>query len=212
MALGWLSSSAFNQLFKALTEGGLLNLEMTSLTQGGPQITAGDLGALITAFDTNPNNLPDLDANTPLKFVIAPTVAPVLTGNPGPNGELVEMKLANLLISIVNADTGGVYMSVGADIRTGITITYDAQENALSIGIGQIDGNNVLAVVIDNLVGANEAELTAVIPTLVAQAMPALSGGLGSLPLPEIMGLVPTGREISRSGFPINVFLNLAAP
>ncbi len=211
MAIG-LSSSAFNQLFKALTEGGLLNLEMTSLTQGGPQITAGDLGALITAFDTNPNNLPDLDANTPLKFVIAPTVAPVLTGNPGPNGELVEMKLANLLISIVNADTGGVYMSVGADIRTGITITYDAQENALSIGIGQIDGNNVLAVVIDNLVGANEAELTAVIPTLVAQAMPALSGGLGSLPLPEIMGLVPTGREISRSGFPINVFLNLAAP
>jgi len=30
--------------------------------------------------------------------------------------------------------------------------------------------------------------------------------------MPEIMGLVPTGREISRSGFPINVFLNLAAP
>ena len=206
LAIG-LGSSAFNQLFKVLTEGGLLNLELNSLTSGGPQLTAGDLSGIISEFG------PPIDPITPLRIVVEPSVAPVLTGNPGPNpNELVAMKLANLIIKIVNANTGSVYLSVGADVITGLALTYNQVTNSISIAIGEITANNVNATVIDNYIGTNETNLQALIPTLLTQALPSLSGGLGELPLPSILGLIPNGLEVSRQGQATSVFLNLSAP
>ena len=76
-----LGTSAFNQLLKAMVEGGLLNLEITELGMGGGDpvpITSDMLAAFIPEFG-------DLPPDTPLKIGVIPTIAPVLTGNVGPN-------------------------------------------------------------------------------------------------------------------------------
>jgi hypothetical protein len=60
-----------------------------------------------------------------------------------------------------------------------------------------------------NPLGITDAEIQGLVPTLVSQLLPSLGGGLGSLPLPSLLGLQPIGREVSRLNQVITIFLNL---
>lgn len=74
-----LSTSAFNQMLRAVTELGVMTQTLTEIpADPAPiQITAGFFSLLIPQFAT-------FDPNTPLKIRIVPTIAPIVTGNSGP--------------------------------------------------------------------------------------------------------------------------------
>jgi hypothetical protein len=63
-------------------------------------------------------------------------------------------------------------------------------------------------VLLQNAIGVNENDLQSLVPQLVQQFLPSLAGGLGSLPLPSLLGLQPVGVELSRLGQVITIFLN----
>ena len=91
-----ISTSGFNQLLRAQIEGGLLQSTITTIDLGsGPvPVTAGLLAALFPEFGTLP-------PATPITIRIAPTLAPVLTGDSGPAGELGEVRMAQIRAEFV---------------------------------------------------------------------------------------------------------------
>ncbi|GBD25885.1 Anti-sigma-I factor RsgI2 [bacterium HR30] len=199
-----LGTSAMNQLLKALTEEGILNIDISQIDLGsGPVDITSDLLAL---FLPEFGNLP---SGTQLTIRIEPTIAPVLTGNLGPNpGDLAELKLAHLLISIWSRDLSTLYLRGAVDARAGLQLNYVAATNSISFAISNINPSDVRTVVLQNAVGVNENDLQSIIPQLVQQFLPSLAGGLGSLPLPSLLGLQPVGVELSRLGQVITVFVN----
>ncbi len=74
-----LSTSAFNQMLRALVETGVMTQNLTEIPADPAPIpiTAGFFGLLIPQFAALP---PD----TPLRIRVAPTIAPIVTGEPGP--------------------------------------------------------------------------------------------------------------------------------
>ncbi|MFP6629971.1 MAG: hypothetical protein VCC67_13145, partial [Myxococcota bacterium] len=82
-----ISTSAFNQLLRAQIECGLLQLDLTEFDFGtGPlPLTTGLLALLIPELAIFPPTAPVL-------LRLRPTLAPVVTGNSGPNGELAEIR------------------------------------------------------------------------------------------------------------------------
>ena len=81
-----LSASALNQLLKAEVQSGLLAADITQVNVGGGMIplTAAVLRLFVPEFGA-------LDPELPLTIRVRPTLAPIVTGNPGPNGELAEL-------------------------------------------------------------------------------------------------------------------------
>ena len=63
--------------------------------------------------------------------------------------------------------------------------------------------------VIDNPLGANEAQLEAVLPALIRPLIPELAGALSGFPLPQFFGLSLQGVEVSRNGQFLSLFANL---
>jgi hypothetical protein len=95
-----ISSAGFNQLLRGQIECGIMRTSLTTIDLDGAggspplPITSSLLSLIVPEFA-------QLPANTPLRIDVAPTIAPIVTGNPGPNGELTELKLAQVEISIV---------------------------------------------------------------------------------------------------------------
>ena len=61
-----------------------------------------------------------------------------------------------------------------------------------------------------NPLGADEAQVEAVLPALVQPLIPSLAGALSGFPLPQFFGLSLQGVEVSRSGQFLALFANLA--
>ena len=77
-----------HQLLKAEVECGLLQIQLTELDLGGGPLplTAGLLAALIPEFSSLP-------PETPIAIDLKPSLAPIVTGNFGPGGELADLRL-----------------------------------------------------------------------------------------------------------------------
>lgn len=201
-----ISTSSFNQLLKAEVEGGLMATDMTQLDLGGgPQpITAGLLAGLIPQFAT-------LAPSTPLTIQIRPTIAPLVTGATGPSGELADLLIGHLKLDIVSgtAPSQTVHLGIVVDIRTGFNMAFDSGTGALSPTLSAPTAQNITTVILTNPLGANETNLQTLVPVLVAPVLPSLSSSLGSIPIPSLLGLQPSGVEVSKNGASMAVFMNL---
>ncbi|MFW2389393.1 MAG: hypothetical protein ACN4G0_13720, partial [Polyangiales bacterium] len=98
-----ISSSAFNQLFKGMVECGLMQIDVTEVEFSGFTLP---LTTNIMALLGVPQFQTVLGVNTPLVIQIRPMMAPFLTGNPGPDGEMVELGLPHLIMEIVDPSDG----------------------------------------------------------------------------------------------------------
>ena len=65
-------------------------------------------------------------------------------------------------------------------------------------------------MVLDNPLGANEAQVETVLPALIQPLIPSLAGALSGFPLPQFFGLSLQGVEVSRNGQFLSLFANLA--
>ena len=204
-----LSSAAFNQLLRGQTECGLMRTSLTTIDVDGPggapplAITSSLLALLAPEFG-------QLPANTPLRIDIAPTLAPIVTGNPGPNGELTELRIAHVAINIVDPATGTVWLGGAFDARLGMDLDFLPDGSGLAITLAEPAAADLLLSVIYNPLGTNEAQLEAVLPGVIRPLIPELAGALSGFPVPQFFGLSLHGVEVSRNGQFLSLFANLA--
>src|SRR5262249_29881185 len=104
-----ISASGFNQLLRGQTECGLMRTSLTAIDVDGPggaptlPITSSLLALLAPEFGKLP-------ANTPLRVDVTPTLAPIVTGGSGPGGEVADLRVAQMLIDIVEPSSGKVWL------------------------------------------------------------------------------------------------------
>jgi hypothetical protein len=184
-----ISSSAFNQLLKAETESGLLRTSITEIDIGtGPfPLTVGNILFLVPA-------LAPLPVDTELRIDIAPVLAPVVTGQDGPFGEIADLRIGHLLAKLVVAETGETLVSIVVDVEVGLTLDF-------------VDGQ--LSFNLENPILANEAQLIAVLNFLLPSLLPSLADSLGTFPIPSFLGLNMSMVEIAKTGDYMGLYTNL---
>jgi cysteine-rich repeat protein len=199
-----INASGFNQMLRAQTECGLMraSLDSVDLGTGTVPITSGLLSLIIPEFA-------QLGANTPLRIDIAPTLAPIVTGDPGPGGELTGLKIAQVMMSIVDPANNHVWLRGALDGNLGMNLTFDGTGLAVSITAPQ--QSSISIAIIDNPLHANSAQVETVLPALVQPLIPQLAGALSGFPLPQFFGLTLQGVEVSRNGQFMSLFANLTA-
>jgi hypothetical protein len=197
-----ISSSAFNQLLKAETESGLLRTSITELDIGGGPfpLTVGNILFLVPA-------LAPLDPDTELRIDIAPTLAPVVTGDDGPFGEIADLRIGHLLAKLVVAETGATLVSIVVDVEVGLDIGF--ADGHLSFTLGTIDSNQISLLIQENPIAANEAQLLSILQFLLPSLLPSLADSLGSFPIPSFLGLNLNMVEISKTGDYMGLYTNL---
>jgi hypothetical protein len=193
-----ISTAGFNQLLRGQTECGLLRSTLTTIDLDGDggvpplPITAGLLALLAPEFGRLP-------AATPLEIEITPTLAPIVTGNPGPSGELTELRIAQVLIEF--AEPGGpVWLGAVLDARLGMNLDFLLDGSGLGVTLSEPAPADMSLVILDNPLGTNAAQLEAALPALIRPMIPELAGGLAGFPLPQFFGLVLDGGEVSQTG------------
>lgn len=203
-----ISTSAFNQLLKAQIECGLLQIELTELDIGfGPTpLTAGFLAIIIPEFGSL------ADPGLPLRLVLEPTLAPFLTGENGPSGEIGEIRVGHYLLEVrtLPSPTGsGLFLRGAIDFRAGLTMTFDNLTGQLQVGIGSVAPQDITVGILDNPINTNETSLSMALPFLIAPVLPSLGDNLGAFPIPGFFGLALEGVEVSRSGPFFSLFADL---
>jgi hypothetical protein len=199
-----ISSSAFNQLLKAEVESGLLIATITELDFGsGPvTLTAGLLGLLLPAYQV-------LDPAELLQIDIYPTMAPFITGEPGPTGELATLRLAHLLVTVAPvADPDTVLAQMAVDGSLGLDADFVGGELLFTLTDPTTD--DVSFTIIENALKADEAQIELLLPQLLTLAIPALADSLGTLPLPDFLGLQLSLVDVDRNGEFISLFLDMS--
>jgi hypothetical protein len=199
-----ISASAFNQLLKAEVESGLLITTITEFDfgQGPAPITAGLLATLLPAFAV-------LDPAEPLQMDIRPTMAPFVTGQAGPAGELATLRLAHLEVSVVPVvDPTVVLARAAVDGVLGLDATFSGGD--LTFVITPPAAQDLSFTLLENPLLANEATLNLLLPQLLTLAVPLIGDSLGTFPLPAFLGLQLSLIDIDRNGEFISLFLDLS--
>jgi cysteine-rich repeat protein len=203
-----ISSSGFNQLLRGQTECGLMRVSLTEIdldgSGGSPPlaINAGLLSLIIPEFG-------QLAPTTVLRIEIAPTLAPIVTGNAGPGGELTELRLSHVSLKVIETGPETLWLGGALDARMGINLAFLPDGSGLSIGLSTPQPGNLTVAIIDNPLGANEAQVETVLPALVTPLIPDLAGALSGFPLPQFFGLAVDGLEVSRVGHFLSLYANL---
>jgi hypothetical protein len=200
-----ISTSGFNQLLKSQIEGGLLQSTITEIDLGtGPlPLTAGLLAALFTPFNVIP-------PATPISIRVSPTIAPVLTGDPGPAGELGELRASHIRVEFVQ-DAGQpgeqVRLVLAVDAKIGLNLAF--QPGGIGFALSTPTANDVTVSLLKNPLGVSEASLQGFLPSVLAGFLPDLASALQSFPLPSFLGLSLSGIEVSRNGQYYAIFADL---
>lgn len=203
-----ISTAGFNQLLRGQTECGLMRSSLTTIDLDGPggspplAITSTLLSLLVPEFG-------QLPANTPLRIDITPTLAPIVTGNAGPAGELTELKIAQVQIDIVEPGPNKTWLTGYLDGRLGMNLAFLPDGSGLSITISTPAAADLTIAITGNPLGANEATVETVLPAIIRPLIPSLAGALSGFPLPQFFGLQLQGVEVSRNGEFMSLFANL---
>ncbi|MCG8591361.1 MAG: LamG domain-containing protein [Proteobacteria bacterium] len=194
------STAAFNQLLKGEIETGLLQAAITEF--GSLPITANFLVLLIPEFGS-------FDPDTPFRIDLRPTLAPVLTGNPGPGGELAELAISQLEVAFVDATTEIAQLTAVIDLRAGLDILFDDDAGSVEFSLGAPAPGSLVAVLLDNPLGADAAGVEALLVNLVPAFLPQVADSLESFPVPSILGLNFQSVETARQGQFLSFFLDI---
>lgn len=205
VALG-LSFSGLNRLLMSETE--MRRFEVTVSELGGEPLTSETLEPLFPELATLPEG-------TPLRIKIKPTLAPILTGGAGPHGELVEARIAHLLVTLVKVVTGAngaatesELLRTAVDARLGIDLTI-GDDGQLAASLGEVADGDLSVHVLANPLGTNQDVIEIFGPALLASQLPALVATTASFPLPTFLDLAAQGTGVLRQGGYLVLLANL---
>jgi hypothetical protein len=207
MGLG-ISSAAFNQLLRGQTECGLMRTSLTSIDLDGPggvdpvPINSSLLSLMVPEFGKLP-------PNTPLRIDVAPTLAPVVTGAPGPGGELSELKISQMSVDIIEPGSETVWLSGAFDVRLGLHMSFLPDGSGLAVNVAVPEASDMVMTVIYNPLGTDETQLEQTLPAVFRPLVPSLAGALSGFPVPQFFGLSLQGIEVSKNGGFLSLFANL---
>jgi hypothetical protein len=199
-----ISASAFNQLLKAEIESGLLFTTISEFDFGsGPvPITGALLAFLLPAFGV-------LDPAEVLQVDVVPTLAPFVTGDPGPMGELATLRLAHLGLKIVPVvDPTVTLLEVAVDGELGLDASFTAGD--LAFTVTPPTAQDLSFTLLENPLLADEATIDGLLPQLLTLVIPTLGDSLGSFPLPAFLGLELSLVDVDQNGEFISLFLDLS--
>ncbi len=203
MALG-LSSTAFNQLLASQIASGLLRSSITEfeLVPGnGPEPIKVSLLRLL---------LPSISTALAQEFVeisIAPTLAPVMTGQAGPGGELIEMQVAGLRVVLDLPGRDFPLLDMVVDMPLGVDLVFG--EAGIGFELGFPAAEALSLTLLANNSGAPDADVLALVPTLLPLALPSLADAFAGLPLPAFFGLELSPVELARVATFLGVYIDL---
>ena len=209
-----ISSSGFNQLLRSMVECGLLVATITEIDLFGTgtpvQLTSGVLSAFIPWVG---NLGPDL----PARIEIAPTIAPLITGAPGPGGELALLKLAQLSLKVfveLDDPNSEIPKSVESaalmlDADVGINLGFDSVSGSLVFELTEPNPSAITVKTVENPSGMELPQVEALLPHIVGSFLPSLAGSLGSFPLPAFLGLSLEVVEVARNGEMLTIYADL---
>jgi len=199
-----ISTSTFNQLLKADTESGLLLYESTEIDLGsGPvPLTGGLLAALAPAFSV-------VDPAAPAMIRLRPTTSPIITGEPGPAGELALVRLGGLEAEVVLLQGGAELVALRIALNVDIGSEIDFVDGVIVFDLSPTTANDVEFTIFNNLLGADEAGLQLLVPTLVDQALPSLEDSLEGFPLPDFLGIELSKVDVDRNGEFFSVYFDM---
>jgi LBP / BPI / CETP family, C-terminal domain len=197
-----ISSSAFNQLLKAETESGLLRSSITEIDIGaGPlPLTPANISAFLP-------QLGSMNPDEPLRIDIEPTLAPVVTGQAGPSGELSDLRLGHLTAKLVKASNGAVLIGAAIDVRVGMDVEFAGGQ--LGFLLGELVPANLKVTILQNNIAAIDAQLSALLMFLVPELFPTLAGSLGSFPIPSFLGFELSPVEAGKAGDFLAIYADL---
>ncbi len=204
-----IAPDGFNQLLRGQTECGLMRSSLTEIDLDGDgpipplTITSTILAALIPEF----GNLPPA---TPLRIDIAPTLAPVVTTDDGPGGELTELLVSHIQMNIVEIGPETLWLEGALDVELGMDLAFLPDGSGLAITIGEPEPSGISIAVTENPLGVDEAEVEAVLPGIVTPLIPSLAGALSGFPLPQFFGLNIDGVDVSKNGDFLSLFANFS--
>lgn len=194
-----ISTSGMNQLLKTQIENGLLRMDITEFL--GSPLTAGLLSLFIP-------QLSGFDPEEPVVIRLRPTIAPVFTGAPGPEGELAELKIAGLAIEMEFAAIHEVFLTLEVDLDAGVDLAFTP--NGLEFTLTTPPPASIGMVVTRNLVNTNEAALIYTFRNLFPLFAADLENAIDSFPIPSLLGLDLESVEVARlSGGFLGIFANL---
>ncbi|MEM7436194.1 MAG: DUF4215 domain-containing protein [Myxococcota bacterium] len=201
-----ISSSSFNQLFKGMVECGLLSLDVTEAEFAGNTVpvTTGLFSLL---------GMPEFEQvigpQQPLTIRIQPVMAPFLTGNPGPSGEMVELGLPYLLMNVVNPVDDMVWLVIAIDTRFGLDLAFDPVAAQLApVVSAPLPGASIVRV-IDNAILTNEAVVESAIQLILPSFFSSFGDAFGSFPLPTFFGLQLDVVEVEAADGLFKLYSNL---
>ena len=194
-----ISTSAMNQLLKTQTENGLLADSITSMF--GLTITAGLLQSAFPAL-----GFYQLPPTTPVQIDIEPTLAPIMTGSPGPGGELTEMKLGGLRVHFAVVGDPDPLISLEVETTVGVDLLFT--NDGLEFTIGNSTG--LAITVLKSELQSNESALIAAFTSAFALFLPQLASAIDAFPVPALLGLDLEPLEVAIIGSKyIGLFANL---
>jgi hypothetical protein len=147
-----------------------------------------------------------------MRLDLKPTLAPFLTGNPGPAGEIGEIRIPQLMLEVqidngIHPGNSGLIIQGALDMRAGFGLTFDPLTSSLVFSISNVTDLSIAFLL--NQVNANEPQLASVLGFALPGLLPSLGDGLGAFPLPAFLGLQLDGVEVSRNGQFYTVFTDL---
>jgi hypothetical protein len=207
-----ISSSGFNQLLRSMVECGLLIATINELDLFGTGVPIPLTAGLLANFIPE---LANIDPSFPARIKIKPIMAPLITGAPGPAGELALLKIAQLHLAVevdvtFEGQTGvleAAEMMMDADV--GIDLTVDEGAGSLVFELATPSPFDITVKSVENPIGADLTSVESLLPFVVGSFLPSLAGGLGGFPLPSFLGLTLDVVEVARNGEMLTIYANL---
>jgi hypothetical protein len=203
------SSSAFNQLLKAEVECGLLQITLTEIDLFGTglqPVTAGLLSLIVPEFGS-------LDPNLLMRIELRPTLAPIITGTPGPLGEIAELRVGGLAIDVLGNEAPALdrlFIGGQIDFRAGLDFSFVAGE--LIPSIASVQSSDIKVDLTTNLIHTDAAFVEFALQQLLPLLLPSLGNTLGAFPLPSFLGLELQSVAVEQNGEFLSIFVDLVAP
>jgi hypothetical protein len=194
-----ISTSGMNQLLKTQIENGLLRMDVTEFL--GSPLTAGLLALFIP-------QLASFDPAEPVVIRLRPTLAPVFTGEPGPQGELARLAIGALAVEMEFAAIGQVFLALELDLDAGVDLAFTPAGLAFTLATPPASAIGV--VVTKNLVDTDETVLASTFRNLFPMFAAELESAIEAFPVPSLLGLDLEPVEVARlgGGF-LGLFANL---
>ncbi|MGH0037090.1 MAG: hypothetical protein ACQGVK_18850 [Myxococcota bacterium] len=199
-----LSASALNQMMRARVACGWLRSSIDTLDLGsGPvPLDAGLLAILVPDFAA-------IAPDTPLTLELEPVLAPLVTGELGPAGELLDLWLSHWKVSVVDPNQSALIELV-IELRAGVGLALGADGASLEFALGTVPGEAIRSAVVRSLLDVDEAQVAAAVAALVPVMLDSFGLDLDPIPLPELIGLQLVGVEMAPVGDQVVAFLGLA--